>query len=290
MFENSLEEHIFKLSVQLNSQTYIMLPYRSFIVHDPKKRTIHSAEVCDRVVHQALVNAIESLFEKYFIYDSFSCRTDKGTHAGVDRLYKFIQKSTRNGRETVYILKCDIRKFFDSVDHQILLNIIKKHIQDEKTLGLIYLVLKSFEKSPNKGLPLGNVTSQLFGNIYMHVFDHHVKHDLKIKYYIRYCDDFVIIHTSKQYLEDLLVQINDFLHDKLLLEVHPNKVSIRKACQGTDFLGYIVFLNYRILRTTTKQRILRKWATGINEAQKNSYLGVLSHAKSFKIKQKLQKT
>ncbi|OGI72639.1 hypothetical protein A3J61_00655 [Candidatus Nomurabacteria bacterium RIFCSPHIGHO2_02_FULL_38_15] len=265
-----------------------MLPYRSFSVHDPKERIIHSAEVCDRVVHQALVSTIEPLFEKFFIDDSFSCRLNKGSHAGVDRLNKFIKKVTKNGRTKAYVLKCDIRKFFDSIDHLILLKIIEKYVQDEKTIWLIKSIILGFEKSSGKGLPLGNVTSQLFGNIYMHVFDHYVKHNLKIKYYVRYCDDFVLVNTNKRYLEDLIPKMDNFLQKELLLKIHPNKISLRKVSQGIDFLGYVIFPHHKILRTSTKQRILKKWKSGLNEAQQNSYLGVLVHAKSFKIRQSLQ--
>lgn len=162
--------------------------------------------------------------------------------------------------------------------------LLRNKIKDSGVIELLDKIIDSFSKEDNKGLPLGNVTSQLFGNIYMHVFDHFVKHDLKVKYYIRYCDDFVVVHEDKTYLESLVPLFENFLHKRLALNLHSRKREIRKASQGIDFLGFVSLLYYCVLRTNTKKRIIRKLNNGLTDGQKQSYLGVLSHCKSYKIK------
>lgn len=284
-FSFYLEKHIHEISNVLKNKTYAPQPYRSFYVYDPKKRNIHAAEVVDRVVQQALFQTIEPIFEKYFIDDSYSSRF--GTHAGINRLEKFIKKETKNYNKTAYVLKCDIRKFFDSIDHNILKSLIRKSIHDEDVLWLIDTIIDTFHKNNGKGLPLGNVTSQLFGNIYMHVFDHFIKHDLKIKHYVRYCDDFVIVHQDSLYLESIIPIIEEFLKSRLIIQLHEKKREIRKVSQGIDFLGYVLMPYYRLVRKTTKKRIFRKYKAGLDNAQKQSYKGVLFHAKSYKINKKL---
>lgn len=264
-----------------------MESYNEFYVYDPKKRHIHAATVYDRVVHQALYRVINKIFEPIFIYDSFSCRIDKGTHAGVDRLEKFLRKATKNYSQTAFVLKCDVAKFFDSIDHKILKSLLYLKIKDKGTINLIEIILNSFKKTKGKGLPLGNVTSQLFGNIYMHQFDFYVKFVLKEKYYIRYCDDFIVVHKSKKHLLKLIFTFEIFLRDKLYLKLHPRKREIRKASQGIDFLGYILLPHYSLLRTSTKRRIVRFTLRGLSERQKASYLGVLFHAKTYKIRCKI---
>lgn len=258
-----------------------MLPYNEFYVYDPKKRYIHAAHVKDRVVHQALYRVLNDIFDKSFVHDSFSCRIGKGTHAGVNRLEFFLRKATKNYSQKAFILKCDVSKFFDSINHVILRSLLKEEIQDIETLNLIDIILYSFEKSKGKGLPLGNVTSQLFGNIYMHQFDFYVKYVLREKYYIRYCDDFVILGPNKQHLLNLINIFELFLKTELDINLHPRKREVRKVSQGIDFLGYVLMPHYRVLRTSTKRRILRFIRRGLTETQKRSYLGVLSHCKSF---------
>lgn len=286
VFSFFLERHILEIVRSLKEKTYIPKPYRAFYVYDPKRRHIHSAEIIDRVVQQAIFQNVEPLFDSYFIYDSYSSR--QGTHAGVKRLEYFLRKTSKNYTKTVYVLKCDIQKFFNSIDHAVLKSLLRKKILDADTFVLIEKIIDSFSKTEGKGLPLGNVTSQLFGNTYMHVFDHFVKHDLKIKQYIRYCDDFVIVYTDKAYLESLIPIIESFLYEHLRLILHPKKREIRKVSQGIDFLGYIVFPHYIRVRKTTRKRIQRKYKEGLNDAQKISYDGVLSHASEYQFKKKLQ--
>ena len=206
-----------------------------------------------------------------------------GTHRGVKRLDEFIRKESKNYRENIWILKCDISKFFDSINHDILKNILFKKDLDNHTKWLVENVIKSFEKLPNRGLPLGNVTSQLFANIYLNEFDQFIKHELRAKHYLRYCDDFVIVSRNKKYLESLILEIIESLKNKLDLSLHPRNVEIRKLSQGVDFLGYVRLLHYLVLRTNTKKRILRRIQKIVSKETVQSYLGVLSHCKGHKI-------
>ncbi len=279
-FDFYLERNILLLSRELKEKTYIPDPYIPFYVCDPKRRHIHKATVRDRVVHQAVYRILGPIFEREFIHDSYSCRKYKGTHYGVTRLVSFTRKETQNYRKIAYVLKCDVRKFFDSIDHNILRDIIRRKINDENIRWLVDVVLKSFEKMKDKGLPLGNVTSQMFGNVYMHQFDHFIKHIIHAKYYARYCDDFVIVHRGREFLEESLEKIEMFLKEKLQLHLHPQKIEIRKVSQGIDFLGYVVLPHAVVVRTKTGKRILRK----VNEKNIQSYLGVLSHCRARKIR------
>ncbi|KKT41559.1 hypothetical protein A2W54_00975 [Candidatus Giovannonibacteria bacterium RIFCSPHIGHO2_02_43_13] len=172
-----------------------------------------------------------------------------------------------------------MRKFFDSIDQNILLRIIKDKIEDENAVWLIQKIITSFQKSNGKGLPLGNVTSQLFSNIYLNELDQFVKHNLKIKYYVRYCDDFIILEQDTEILNYYIKEIRGFLENRLVLQLHPNKIVTRKWRSGIDFLGYITMPSYKVLRTRTKNRIFTK----INDKNLQSYLGILKHCNGYKI-------
>jgi len=304
-FEWWLEENIFQLHRDLKSRSYRHGAYTSFYIHDPKQRHIHKAIVRDRILHHAVFIVLNPIFEPTFIPNSLSCRIGKGTHKGIDILDKTLKQVSSNSFKPCFILKCDIKKFFETVDHSILLNIISKRIKDADAIWLLKEIIESsiskystlFER---KGLPLGNLTSQLFANIYLNEFDQFIKHKLKIKHYVRYTDDFVIVDGNKLYLESIIASIRSFLLDKLALELHPKKVTIRKSQQGIDFLGYVVLPHHRLLRTKTKKRIFRKLEKRIREYKSGvigkqtleqslqSYLGVLSHANTYKLEQKLK--
>jgi retron-type reverse transcriptase len=235
------------------------------------------------LVFQAVYQKLYEIFDQVFIFDSYSSRTGKGTHAGFNRLIQFSKRVSSNYSERAYILKCDFRKFFDSIDQQILINLIEEEITDKRLMSLITTIIKSFEKSPGKGIPLGNVTSQLFANIYLNKFDQFVKHTLKAKYYVRYCDDFIILDDSSDKLIDSLQKIKKFCTDNLKLELHPNKLEIRKIHSGIDFLGYVSLPHYRVLRTKTKNRLLKR----VNRKNVDSYLGVLKHCRGQKIQKQV---
>lgn len=279
-FYFNLENNLFDLRKQLLTGNYRPSKYGFFYVRDPKLRPIHKAIVKDRVVFQAVFRVLYHIFDKHFIYDSYACRFDKGTHLGVERLRRFVNKCSQNNSRSVFVLKCDIKKFFYSIDHQILLGLIKEKIKDERLLNLIKVIIDSFHISPGKGLPLGNVTSQLFANIYLNELDQFVKHILKEKYYIRYCDDFVFVSDDRQRLENLVLVLNNFLREKLKFVLHPNKIEIRKLSQGIDFLGYVTLPYHRVLRTKTKRRMFKR----INKNNEESYFGILKHCSGEGIK------
>jgi len=298
-FEMFLEDNLFKLYQELRSITYRHSNYTDFFLKDPKLRHIHKAEVRDRIVHHAIYRILYQIFDKNFIFDSYSCRNKKGTHKAVLRLGSFAGKASQNFTRPCYCLKCDIKKFFDSIDHQLLVNFIKKKIRDMSALWLPEEIIKSFSNIAGKGLPLGNLTSQLFANIYLNELDRFIKHRLKIRFYLRYTDDFIIVHRDKNYLGELIPQIDEFLRQNLKLDLHPQKVMIRKLSQGIDFLGYVVLPYYRVLRTKTKKRMFRnldfrlaqlntgKISRVTFEQAKQSYLGMLRHCHGFKIKRRI---
>lgn len=284
-FEFNLEENIFQLHQKLKEKTYRHSPYAAFYITDPKLRHIHKACVRDRVLHHAIFRILYSIFDPTFIFDSYSCRLGKGTHRAVKRFKKFTQKLSNNNTRNIFILKCDIKKFFDSVDQAILISLVERIIKDRNLCWLVEVVVKSFKKEPNLGLPIGNVTSQLFANIYLNELDQYVKHKLGVRYYIRYCDDFIILGTDYIELADLTMRMSNFLKDRLKLFLHPSKISIRKYRQGIDFLGYVVRPNCVTLRTKTKRRLLEN----VDFVNLPSYLGVLKHCDGFKIKKAVGK-
>ena len=174
----------------------------------------------------------------------------------MDRFRTFAYKVSKNHTRTCFVLKCDIKKFFASVDHAILKEILAKHIIDHDALWLLGNIIDSFHGArPGIGLPLGNLTSQLFSNIYLNEFDQFVKHVLKIKYYVRYADDFVVLSRDKQELGNLISPFRAFLSEKLRLTLHPDKVFIKTLSSGVDFLGWVHFPDHRVLRTSTKRMI-----------------------------------
>lgn len=290
VFEKHLEDNLFNLYEQLKNNTYHHSSYTFFNIYDPKFRHIHKAIVADRIVHHALVSIIEPLFDKTFIFDSYSCRKSKGTHKAVKRLFVFIRKVSKNYTEKCYCLKLDIKQFFASVDHNILLTFIEEKVESKELLLLIENIIRSFSK--DKGIPIGNLTSQIFANIYLNRLDKFIKHELKIKYYLRYCDDFVIISGNRDYLKKLTGKIENFLRTELKLSLHEGKKIIRKYTQGIDFLGYIILPHYILPRTKTVRRVFKKLKLKIGDENFNhslqSYLGYLSHANAYKLSQELK--
>ncbi len=288
-FSVNLSERIFDLHCDLKNRKYRHGGYHAFNISDPKPRNIHKASVRDRLLHHAIYRVLYPYFDSKFIYDSYSCRKWKGTHRALDRFKEFGRKASCNNRKTVWVLKCDVRKFFASIDHEVLMTVVKVHISDTSIIELIERVVSSFESTTaGKGLPLGNLTSQLLVNIYMNWFDHYVKHSLKARYYMRYADDFVIMDTDRVVLEKSLQNIQFFLKENLLLDLHPDKVFIKTLASGVDFLGWIHFPRHRVLRTTTKKRMLRNLKCTSTEAMIQSYLGMLKHGNTEKLRKMLK--
>ncbi|MEK7465177.1 MAG: reverse transcriptase/maturase family protein [Patescibacteria group bacterium] len=285
-FEACLSDNLVSLHRDLLYKTYVHGPYSEFHVSDPKRRTIHKASVRDRFLHHVLYRALYPYFEERFIYDSCACREDKGIHKALERFDSFARKVSKNNTRTCYVLKCDIKRFFASVDQKILTRIIERNIGDRDILWLLGQVISSFHMvRSGLGLPLGNLTSQLLANIYMHEFDMFIKQELKGKYYIRYADDFLILSDNKDYLVVLLLKIRAFLHDHLRLSLHEKKVSIESYASGVDFLGWIHFPHHRQIRTITKRRIVRNLKGYPRRETINSYRGLLQHGDTHKLKE-----
>ncbi len=304
-FELKLEENIFELARDLQNKKYKHGPYAGFYISDPKLRHIHKATVRDRVLHHAVFQILNSIFEVTFIPSSYSCRIGKGSHKGVADVEKILLKVSKNRTSSCYVLKCDIKKFFDSVDHGILIGIFQSKIKDLETMWLLREIIGSYSSEHSdilqpRGLPIGNLTSQLFANIYMNEFDQFVKKELKVKHYGRYTDDFITTSDNLGYLKSLIKPIDDFLNENLRLDLHPNKVEIRKYHQGVDFLGYIIFPHYRLLRSKTKRRVLRNLREKMKSYKNGlisenhlyqslqSCLGVLSHADAYEFTEDLK--
>ncbi len=285
-----LSENTYKLHTDLKNKTYIHGSYEAFAVNDPKPRSIHKASVRDRLLHHTLYRKLYPYFDQKFIYDSYSCRDSKGTHRALDRFMQFARKVSRSNKRTCWVLKCDVRKFFASIDHSTLMTIIKKHISDADVISLVDEVVNSFQSiGPGKGLPLGNLTSQLLVNVYMNEFDQYIKHVLKEKFYIRYADDFVIMNCDRNALIDVLQKIHVSLESVLKLQLHLDKVSIETVSSGIDFLGWVHFPTHRVLRTSTKRRMLKNLQNKPKPATTASYRGMLKHGNTHKLQQKLFK-
>ena len=262
--------------------------YLHFKINDPKPRDIHKASVRDRVVHHCLYSALYPHFDQKFIFDSYSCRLGKGTHKALSRFKQFSKEESGNCKRKIWILKCDIRKCFASVDHIVLKSILKEHIMCGKLFVVIESVIDSFSSGiPNKGIPLGNLTSQLFINIYLHELDLYLKHRIKAKKYIRYADDFVIFSKNRNFLLSIITDIQEFLHIKLKSDLHNKKLLLKSLFSGFDFLGWIHFPNHKVLRTNTKKRMFKKLAHSTNPKTLTSYLGFLKHGNTNKIKKML---
>lgn len=299
-FGANQEALLLQLREELLNETYRHGEYKEFIVCDSKKRHIKAAPFRDRVVHHAFCNVIEPIFDKGFIYDSYACRKGKGTHKAVARLKKFLRSAYGSADGNIrggYVLKCDVSKYFDNVDHRILLSLVGKKISEEKTLRLASMIIESTSTNIGKGIPIGNLTSQLFANIYLNELDQFIKHSLRKKQYLRYMDDFLILSDNKQELNRVKSLIGDFLQEKLLLILHPKKTVIHPVWKGVDFLGYVLFENYVRLRKSTVLRFVKrikayrkKWQIGLVSWEKielsaQSWVAYARHAHSWMLRE-----
>ncbi|CAN5115776.1 hypothetical protein BH11PAT3_BH11PAT3_2730 [soil metagenome] len=281
--------NLIRLHEALRTKGYEHSAYLAFNISDPKPRNIHKASVKDRLVHYAIYRILYPYFDKRFIHDSYSCRIGKGTHKAIRQFKKYFYKVSKNNTRTCWVLKCDVRKFFASIDHTMLVRILEWHIKDTDTVWLLNRIIKSFDSgTPGKGLPLGNLTSQLLVNIYMNEFDQFVKHELKMKFYVRYADDFVFLHHDRQELGMLLPKIHEYLQTNLKLSLHPDKVFIATFSSGVDFLGWVHFPDHHVLRTATLRRMKKNiFLTDRHPATLASYRGLLSHGNTYKIRRDL---
>ena len=264
-FESNLSHNLIKLHEELRTQIYLPEPLKTFTLRDPKTRKISKSAFRDRVVHHAIVNVLEPIFDKTFIHDSCANRKGKGNLYALKRFDKFRRKVSGNGMIVAdrlnnlnyirgYCLKADIKHYFQEVNHEILMNILSNKIGDELTIILIKKILNNNSSGGGggrptpRGMPLGNLTSQFFANIYLNELDYFVKHQLKSKYYIRYVNDFVLLHHSREQLEIWKKDIEVFLRESLKLELHPDKSKIIPLAEGIDFVGFRNFYHFKLLR------------------------------------------
>lgn len=317
IFNRNLEEHLIEIQNELIYEMYEVGKYHSFYVYEPKKRLIMSLPFRDRIVQWAIYQQLFPFYEKAFIEDSYACRRGKGTHKAADKLQYWLRQTDRKP-ERYYYLKMDIAKYFYRVDHDILLKILSRRIKDTKLLNLLGKIINcesmSFGlpvgKEPdeveitdrlcNKGMPIGNLTSQMFANIYLNEVDQYAKHELKLHYYIRYMDDIIILHHDKKYLAKIKEQLRIFLDDNLRLDLN-KKTAIRPCSTGIEFVGYRIWSTHRKLKKKTAVKIKRSIkkqiemvCIGKESREKlarsiDSYRGILSHCNSHGLRQKLNK-
>src|SRR6056297_1327883 len=274
--ESNREYWLKKVQEMLVNKDFATSDYYVFKVYEPKEREIFKLPYYpDRIVHHAILNVLKPIWNKIFIYDVYSSIEGKGIHKAVDRLSKFL----RNEQATQYCLQFDISKFYPSVDHKIMLERLKHKVKDPDLLWL----LEDIEQSPNgdKGIPIGNYTSQYFANIYLNKFDHWIKHDLGIDYYGRYADDGVILSGSKKKLHAIKDAISRYLQSNLKLSLNPKTQVFPVDDRGIDFLGYRTFRNYRLLRKRSAKKFKRKLRTIKNYFWKIPAHHIVSSIMSF---------
>lgn len=286
-FSLRLTDNLVQLHSDLSDFTYTHGGYKAFNISDPKPRNIHKASVRDRVLHHAIYRQLYPFFDRTFIADSFSCRFNKGVHRALNRFRSFAEQVSRNNTRTAWVLKMDIKKFFASIDHEVLMKFLSSYIADKQVLSLLENIISSFSMRPGKGLPLGNLTSQLFCNVYMNELDRFVKHRLKAKHYIRYADDFVLLSENRQWLLDQIGKISAFLGQSLRLSLHPDKLYIKSLASGVDFLGWVHFPHHRVLRTITQRRAMKRIGDHPTDETLQSYLGLASHGNAFDFQQRI---
>jgi retron-type reverse transcriptase len=307
-FHFNLEQELWRLHDELSRRDYRPGPYRTFTIHEPKVRLISAAPYRDRVVHHALCNVLEPVFERSLSFDSYSCRAGKGTHAAVDRCQEY-------ARRYRYVLKADIRKFFPSIDHEVLKAALARKIKDRDVLWLAGLIIDCANPQERvlqwfpgddlftplerrRGLPIGNQTSQFFANVYLDALDHFVKDRLRAPGYVRYCDDFLAFSDDKRALGSVRAMIVNFLDDFRLM-LHPDKSVIFPTAQGIRFLGYRVFPSHRLLakenvhrfrrRLRSMRRDFARGAITLNQVRPRiqSWIGHAMHADTYRLRARL---
>ncbi len=334
-FEKHFETNLFELHEEIMNRTYEPRKSIFFIVNKPVKREIFAANFRDRVVHHLLYNYLAPVFEGMFINDSYSCRKGKGTHYGIKRIDHFIRSCSLNYTEDCHILKLDIRGYFMAMNRRLLFEKIKSALsaapgRADFDLHLVLYLLEKiifndptqdcitkgcrkdwqglpndkslFHSGPDCGLPIGNLTSQLFGNVYLNEFDHFMKRDLKIRYYGRYVDDFILIHKDKEYLKSLIPVIKSYLKIYLRLDLHPNKIYLQHFTKGVKYPGAVIKPHRVYIANRTKgnfyesiekqNQIARDHKPTRVEQEKflssmNSYLGIMKHYKSYRARKEM---
>jgi len=312
-FTNNLEENLYEIHSELTNHTYKVGQYREFYIHEPKKRLIMALPFRDRVVQWAVYQLLFPIFVKTFIYDSYACIPDKGTHNAMKRLKYWLHQVDRR-KEKYYYLKLDVAKYFYRIDHAILLEILNRKIKDKDLLWLLKKFIQCeetffglpldicieeiSERLSDKGMPIGNLTSQLFANLYLNELDQYCKRELRIHYYVRYMDDVIILSDSKTKLHEIRGLIETFLQERLKLNLN-KKTAIRPISLGIEFIGYKLWPTHVKLKKASALKMKRrlKQVQELYNDRKidfekanstvQSYFGVLQHCNSFKLKSKV---
>jgi len=291
LFDRDKTENIQKLIDELKAGTYKMQEYNQFYVYEPKERLIYAPKFRDKLVQMMVNNVIKHIYQRAFIYDSYACIDGKGTHRAADRIQHFLKKSNWQYSGDAYVIKIDIKKYFYSIDREVLKSLLPKKIKCKQTLELLFKIIDS---SPNeKGLPLGNITSHILANVYLNELDNYCKRKLSIKYYVRYMDDAAIIVNGKERAKEVLSLIKQFLAGGLNLELNEKKSKIFPSKQGINMVGYKIYKTHKLLRNDSKKKVKRKLkkmpgliASGKMTEDKaeqmlNSWLGHARNANSY---------
>lgn len=274
-FEHRLDWNVDRIIEELKTRAYQPQPYRIKKIYEPKARDIFVAPFRDRVVQHALMNVLAPIWEERFIEDSYACRDGKGVHAGSKRTMEYVRRNR-------YCLKCDISKFYPSMNHEVLLGIIKQKIKCPETLWLVETIVKSPGGDAN--VPIGNYTSQWFGNLYMNEMDQRAKHVYKCRDYLRYCDDFLFFSDDKEYLKRIAADLPVWLGSSLKLRL--SKCDLFPVSRGVDFLGYRHFRGYILVRKSTAKRAKKRLKRirilyGKGRVSKESYRSTLASTRGW---------
>ncbi|MDR3171289.1 MAG: reverse transcriptase/maturase family protein [Treponema sp.] len=268
-FYCNLDANLASIAQDLRLGTYHPGPYRQFTIKDPKERIISAASVRDRVVQHALMNLYDPVFDRYQIFDSYACRRNKGTQKAILRAFHFAKSSP-------YFLKMDVRQYFNSIDHQILKNLVIKLVKDVPAVQLFNTIIDANHESSGKGVPIGNLTSQYFANHYLAIFDHYLKERHSVKKYLRYMDDMLLFTDDKKALKALYTLAESFTQDTLCLEVKPPVIG--STGDGAPFLGFLIKQKGIYLQQKSKKRYITRLA----EIEHHRLRGIFSEAEAGK--------
>lgn len=249
---------MYKLKEELENETYKFRGYFEFKVNEPKERIINAPYYRDKVVQLAINNVLKEMYFPTFIYDSYACIDDKGTHECVERISYFMRKAKWQYGNEAYIVKVDMKKFFYSIDREVLKKLLPKKIKCKRTLRLLFHIIDSADSIDGLGLPLGNTISQLCANIIMNELDQYCKRNLRIKHYVRYADDVVIIVENKEKALEIKSKIIRYTENKLNLKVNKNKTKIFPISQGVNTVGFKMHATHKLIRNDSKKKIKRK--------------------------------
>lgn len=295
-FEQNREENLLRAIEDIRNGTYVPGRYKIFKVWEPKERIIMALPFYDRNIQHMIVNLIEPIFERQFIYHSYACRKGKGVHRASSQLTRWLYNMEVVEGKRVYVLKCDIHHYFQSVNHQVLKDEIRRYIKDKELLILLDRIIDYNGIFPDgEGIPVGNLTSQLFANVYLHRLDKYVKDDLHVSKYMRYMDDFILLSDSIDELRDWQRKIEVFLEEELLLKLNP-KTTIVCAKNGVDFVGYRHWNSTKKVRKDAMRRmrhLMRDFENGLITEEYfgqsfQSRLGSMKHADTYHLREQYE--